>query len=98
MTYKTTLGLIICRFTELSHPHPTRSSADESTRKQILDLCQNQLELDLMDSVISTAHRIFSNDRDKHRPIMVRFMSTLVFGARKVLRLLFHPHSRRLRR
>src|SRR6218665_2262710 len=33
---------------EYSKAHPTRSSADESTRKQILDLCQNQLELDLM--------------------------------------------------
>src|SRR6218665_577667 len=88
------LGLIICWFMDylnLEHEiQPTRSSVEESTRTQILDLCQTQLELDIMDLDISTAHRIFSSDKDKHRPILVSFTSrrarNLVFGAKKALR------------
>src|SRR6218665_532413 len=101
MIYKTTLSLINCRDMQYPNPVPTRTSTDESTRQQILDLCQNQLELDHhMDSDISTAHRIFSNDKDKHRPILVRFTYRRpeTWTLEQKMRFVCHPHILRRHR
>ncbi len=101
MTQKTTLGLINCRNMQQSNPAPTRTSAYESTRQQILDICPNQLELDHhMDSYISTAHRILSNDKDKHRPILVRFTYRRpeTWTLQQKMRFVGHHHSQRLHR
>jgi len=90
-------NLIVHGLPELMEPttHSTSPRSDESTTKLILDLCHNRLGLDLTESEISIAHRIFTMDKDNPRPILVRFTSrrarNLVFMARKSLRLSSSP-------
>lgn len=70
----------------------------QSTRTEFLNVCRDRLGLNLLDSDISTAHRIRRSGRDASRPIIVRFTSRdtrdSVFRARKALRSSSsHQHS-----
>lgn len=83
-------NLIVHGLPETTEPKFQSSHSDETARKLILDLCHNRLGVDLAGSDISAAHRIFSTDKNKHRPIIVRFTSrrarNQVFAAKKSLR------------
>lgn len=79
---------------------PASPHFDTATTKLVLDVCLNRLGLnwlglDLMESDISTAHRIFSPNKDKHRPELMRFTlrcaCSLVFMAMKSLHLNSSP-------
>src|SRR6218665_1926140 len=70
----------------------------QSTRTEFLNVCRDRLGLNLLDSDISTAHRIRRSGKDASRPIIVRFTSRdtrdSVFRARKALRSSSsHQHS-----
>lgn len=83
-------NLVVHGLPESTEPNSASPQSDAPARELILDLCHDRLGLNLVESDISTAHRIFSTNKDKGRPILVRFTTrrarNLVFAARKALR------------
>ena len=70
-----------------SGPDPASS---DSTLRQVLSLCANNLRIDVDESDISITHRLPKGKKDKYHPIIVRFTSRRirdnVYRAKKNLR------------
>src|SRR6218665_2958107 len=69
----------------------TSLQSDQLTRKEILSVCHDRMGLvDILETDISTAHRIRPSGKDVPRPVIVRFTSRgardSVLRARKALR------------
>lgn len=71
-------------------PKNPDSSADSVATQAVLDLCSDQLGLEIAESDISYAFRIPSNAKDRSRPMIVSFVSrrvrNMVYSSRKTLR------------